>query len=184
MSDVLPVMNAYDWIVVLVVLLSMAVGMLRGFTRELGSIGAWIGAFIAARQGAAPLAAYAEHALENSAVRLALSFIVIFVITLIVIGLIGQWLAQAVRKVGLRPVDRLLGAAFGVVRAALILMLLVTLAALIGITEQKDWRHAWSTAWLEKITARGTAILPAALAERIHLHGARAPAARDLTEEG
>ena len=184
MSEILPSLNAYDWIALLVLVLSMAVGMLRGFVRELASIGAWFGAFIAARQGAEPLAAHAERLLENSAVRLALCFITIFVVTLIVIGLLGQWMAQAVRKVGLRPLDRVLGAGFGVVRAGLIVMVLVMLAALTGVTGQKDWQRAASTAWLEKMTAHATAILPAALAERIHLHGAAVRAPRNLTGEG
>ncbi len=184
MFSAMPALNAYDWIVILVLLLSMTVGLMRGMSRELASIGGWICAFLAARAGAEPVSRHFEHALENSAVRLALCFIAVFVLTLLVCGLVAQWLVSAVRKAGLRPLDRLLGALFGVVRAALIVMMLVILAGATHVNEQRDWKRAYSTAWLERMTVRGLAILPAALAQQIPLHGAAAGPQQERSQEG
>jgi membrane protein required for colicin V production len=180
----LPALSAYDWIALLVLILSMAVGLLRGVVREVASIAAWLGALLAARQWSEPLAVHFEHSIENGALRLALAFIVVFVVALILIGLIGQWLAQAIRKVGLRPLDRVLGALFGVVRGGLILLVLVLLAAATGVNEQRDWKHAVSTAWMERMAARALPILPPALAQRIHLHAPASAAAVHLKREG
>jgi membrane protein required for colicin V production len=176
--------SAYDWIVLLVLLLSMAVGLLRGVIRELASIVSWAGAFVAARQLAEPLAGHFERSIENGALRLSLAFIVVFVVTLIVIGLLGQWIAQAARKVGLRPLDRVLGAGFGLVRGALILIVLVLLAAAVGVNEQRDWKQAASTVWLERLAAYALPVLPPALAGRIHLHRSAAGAAAVQHGEG
>lgn len=184
MSDLSAHFSAYDWIVVLIVLLSMAVGVLRGVVRETASIAAWAGAFLMAHHFSDRLAGYFEHSIDNGALRLALAFITVFVVSLVVIGLIGQWLAQAVRKVGLRPLDRVLGALFGLVRAGLILIVLVMLAAMTGVNEQRDWKHALSSAWLERLAAYALPILPPALAGRIHLHGEQVGARHFLHWEG
>ena len=167
-------LSAYDWIALLVLLLSMGVGVLRGVIRETASLASWAGAFLAARQFSETLAAHFEHSLENSALRLALAFIVIFVATLVLIGLLGQLIAQAARKVGLSPLDRLLGAGFGLLRGCLILTVLVLLAASLGVNEQRDWKQAWSTAWLERMAAYALPVLPVGLASRIHLHSGAA----------
>lgn len=174
MVESLPTLNAYDWVAILVLLLSMLVGLMRGVVRESASLAAWAAAFLVARHGAEPLARHAAALLQNSAVRLALAFIVLFVVTLVGMGLLGQALAALLRRAGLGVLDRCLGAAFGVVRAALILMVLVMLAALTGINQQPDWRRAATTAWLEQLTARGLSLLPAALASHIPLHAAAA----------
>ena len=184
MSDFAHHLGAYDWIVILVILLSMAVGLMRGVIRETASIAAWGGAFLAARQFSEPLAARFEHSIDNSALRLAIAFIVVFVVALILIGLVGQWLAQALHKVGLRPLDRALGALFGVLRGALIVLVLVILAAVTGVNQQRDWKQAFSTAWLERMTARALPILPPALAGRIHLRSEPVSAAMPLQGEG
>lgn len=178
------ILSAYDWIALLVLLLSMAVGVLRGVIRETASLAAWAGAFLAARGFAEPLAARFEHSVENGALRLALAFIVLFVCTLVVIGLLGQLIAQAARKVGLRPLDRLLGAAFGLVRGLLILVVLVLLAASLGVNEQRDWKQAWSTAVLERVASHALPWLPAGLASKIHLHSSAAEAALVRQGEG
>lgn len=171
-------LSAYDWIVLLVLLLSMGVGVLRGVIREIASLLSWFGAFIAARQFAEPLAAHFAHAMENSALRLALAFIAVFVVTLVVIGLLGQLIAQAARKVGLRPLDRVLGAGFGLLRGGLILIVLVLLAASLGVNDQRDWKQAISTPLLERMASYALPFLPVGLASRIHLHVASAGRAR------
>lgn len=177
-------LSAYDWIALLVLLLSMGVGLLRGVIREIASLGAWLGAFLAARQFSDMLAAHFAHTLENSALRLSLAFIVIFVVTLVLIGLLGQLLARAARKVGLSVLDRLLGAGFGLLRGCLILVVLVLLAASLGVNEQRDWKQAWSTPWMERMAAYALPILPVGLASRIHLHTGSAQALPGRHGEG
>lgn len=163
-------LSAYDWIVIVVMVLSMLMGLVRGMISELVSFGSWFGALIAARLGAEPLGKLFEHTMENSALRLGLAFILIFLVALISIRMIGRALSLAANRVGLGFLDRLLGAVFGMVRAMAILMVLVVFAALTGLNEQADWKRAWFTLPLERVTAMALPLLPKAVAVRVHLH--------------
>ena len=167
-------LSAYDWIAVLVVLLSMGIGLLRGVIKEIASLVSWAGAFAAAHQFSEPLARHFEHSIENSALRLLLAFITVFAATLIVVGLLGQLLAQTARKVGLGPYDRVLGASFGIIRGLLVLVLLVMLASSLGINEQRDWKQALTTGPLERMAGLALPWLPPGLVSRIHLHSGAA----------
>ena len=170
MSSLLTDFSAYDWIVLVVLVASLLMGVMRGMINELVSLGSWFGAVLTARLGAEPLAKMFEHSMQNSALRMGLSFILIFFVSLILIRWIGRLLSKAAREVGLRSLDRLLGAVFGLVRALTILMVLVILAALTGLNEQPDWKHAVLTGPLERLTAYALPLLPKAVAERVHLH--------------
>jgi membrane protein required for colicin V production len=163
-------LSAYDWIVLLVASISMLMGLIRGMITELVSFGSWFGALLTARFGAESLGQYFEHTMENSAMRLGLAFILVFVVSLIVIRLLGRALSKAANQVGLGALDRMLGALFGMVRAIAILMLLVVIAALTGLNDQPDWKRAWFTMPLERMTALALPLLPEAVAARVHLH--------------
>jgi len=76
--ELLSNLSAYDWIVILAAVFSMLVGLMRGMITELVSFGSWFGALLLARLGAEPLGKFCEHTMENSALRLGLAFILIF----------------------------------------------------------------------------------------------------------
>ena len=173
--EMVKALSAYDWIAALVVLLSMGIGLLRGVIKEIASLASWTGAFLAAHQFSEPLAHHFETSIQNGALRLILAFITVFAATLVVLGLLGQLLAQTARKVGLGPYDRLLGAAFGVVRGLLVLVLLVMLASSLGINDQRDWKQALTTGPRERLAAIALPWLPAGLVSRVHLHAGAAP---------
>jgi membrane protein required for colicin V production len=163
-------LSAYDWIVITITALSTLMGLLRGMITEVVSFGSWFGALLVARMGAETVGKYFEHTMENSAVRLGIAFILVFLLALILIRLMGRLLSKAVNRVGLGYVNRSLGAVFGLVRAIAILMVLVLLAALTGLNDQPDWKRAWFTIPLERLTAVALPLLPKAVAVRVHLH--------------
>jgi membrane protein required for colicin V production len=163
-------LSAYDWIVIVITALSTLIGLLRGMITEVVSFGSWFAALLLARLGAEPVGKFFEHSMENSAVRLGIAFILVFLLALILIRLTGRALAKAMNRVGLGFLDRLLGSVFGFVRAIAILMVLVVLAALTGLNDQPDWKRAWFTIPLERLTAVALPLLPKAVAVRVHLH--------------
>jgi membrane protein required for colicin V production len=163
-------LSAYDWIVLIITLLSTLMGVLRGMIIECVSLGSWIGAVIVARMGAEPVGKFFEHTMENSALRLGIAFVLVFFVSLILIRLIGRAVSKAMNRVGLGLLDRLLGALFGLVRAIALLMVLVVLAALTGLNDQPDWKRAWFTLPLERLTAVALPLLPKDVAVRVHLH--------------
>ena len=124
-------MPTLDWIFLAVLLISLVVGAWRGLVYELLSVANWIAAFVLA-QWFAPLAAqWLPLASATEVVRYAAGFVVVFVLSLFVGGLLAFLVSKLVAAVGLRPVDRVLGAAFGLVRGVI---LLLAFAVVFGMT--------------------------------------------------
>ncbi len=118
-------MTALDWIIVAILFLSVLLATAQGIVYELFSLaGAVLGYLLAAwnyRRFGAWLLAYAK----NEWVAQGVAFLLIFIGVVFLAGAAGRVARWAAHGVGLRWFDRLLGAAFGVVRGALIVMVLV-----------------------------------------------------------
>ena len=110
-----------------VVAFSALVGVWRGFTFELLSLAGWFVAYFAARwlqpwAGAASCRSATPGSLLNHGAAFACAFIV----ALIVWSFVARGISALVKKTPLSPLDRLFGAAFGVLRAALVLLVFAT----------------------------------------------------------
>jgi len=129
-----------DIIILIVVLLSAAIGLFRGLLKEVLSLASWLAAFILSLYFAPVLADRLGAVLDNHSVRLVLGFILVFVITLMAGGLI-QWLvSRAVQSTGLSGTDRFLGFLFGSARG--VLACIIGLIALRPFAEGADWWQA------------------------------------------
>ena len=115
-------MAVLDWVFVGVLALSFLVGAWRGLVYEVLSVISWIAAFIVAQWLAPEAAEWLPVQRAPEAGRYAMGFIVVF-IAVVFAGALLAWLTKKlIEAVGLRPVDRTLGAAFGLVRGAILLM--------------------------------------------------------------
>lgn len=120
-------MNWIDILVILILILAIVIGFWRGFIHETLSLLAWIAAFIIARVYAPEVAQWLSQTVESQALILLLSWLIPFVSTLIFFNLLKILLISLINIVGLRPIDRMLGAAFGAIKG----VLLVTAGVLI-----------------------------------------------------
>ncbi len=119
-------LTAADWVIIAVVGISAILSVLRGFVREAASIIAWIAAFLITGRfynQVAPLFVFSHDALTRNV----LAVIVLFVVTLILVGMAGRLICTMVQKAGLSGFDRLLGIVFGVVRGVLIMAAMLAL---------------------------------------------------------
>lgn len=114
-----------DWFLASIVALSMAFSLFKGLTRELISLGALIWGFLFAAwlyQDLAPrLLPYARH--PNLAAFTA--FLAILFLFVIAGGIVSRMARGMVDKVGMRWLDRILGACFGFLRGALLAVILI-----------------------------------------------------------
>jgi membrane protein required for colicin V production len=74
-----------------------------------------------------------------------------FLIILVVWGLGARALSALVGKTLLRPLDRLLGAVFGLARGVLVLLALATVVSFTPATTSEAWRESHGAAWLNSI---------------------------------
>jgi membrane protein required for colicin V production len=133
-------MTPVDFVILFLVLVSAAVGVWRGFTTEALSIVILLVAIGLAWTFAGRL----EPMLGQW------SSAVIFVAALAVGGLVS-WLARKlVKDTGLTSVDRTLGAAFGLLRGAVLLGLAVLVLQFVGLDQEPWWRDAGLRPYAER----------------------------------
>jgi len=143
---VLTTMATLDWIFLAVLLVSMVVGAWRGLVYEMLSLANWMAAFVLAQWFGPAAAEWLPLAGATEVVRFLAGFVVVFVAALFVGGLLAFLIRKLVAAMGLRPVDRVLGAAFGVVRGAVVLL---AFTVVVGMTPMKA--GPW---WQESTGAR------------------------------
>jgi len=141
-----------DWVLLAVLVLSLLVGLWRGLVFELLSVLGWVAAFFLAQWFAPDVATLLPMASASQPTRYAAAFVLTFIVSVFVAGLLASIVRKMVAAVGLRPVDRVLGAVFGVVRG---LVLLLAVAVAIDMTPLKD------SPWWQEST--GAPVLSAAL---------------------
>ena len=141
-----------DWILLGVLVFSMAIGAWRGLVYEVLSVLGWAASFYAAQWFAPQVALLLPIQSMSGPVRYAAAFVLIFITALFGAGLLAFALKKLIEAIGLRPVDRTLGAAFGILRGV-ILLLAVTVVIDMTALKTSDW-------WLE---SSGAALLTATL---------------------
>jgi len=114
--------NHLDWIIFIIVLISMGLGIVRGFGREMLSLLGWVSAFVAANLLAKPLADTLHSVSDSETVRYLAGWILVFVGVLAVFSVLGSLLAKQLRQPGFNLGNRFLGGAFGVVRGMVVVM--------------------------------------------------------------
>jgi membrane protein required for colicin V production len=75
--------------------------------------------------------------------------VVVFVATLFASGLLSWLIKKLVETVGLRPVDRSLGAMFGLARGVVVLLAVTVLLQLLGMASEPWWKEAQGPVWLD-----------------------------------
>ena len=145
-------MVAVDWVLLAVLAFSMLLGAWRGLVYEVLSVLGWAVSFYAAQYFAPTVAGWLPLQSSSEAVRYAAAFLLVFVAAVFAAGLLAFLLKKLIEAIGLRPVDRTMGAAFGLVRGVI---LLLAAAVVVDMTALKN--SVW---WQE---SKGAPILAATL---------------------
>lgn len=120
-------MNLADGIILCVIALSALIGLWRGFVREAFSLVTWVLAFVVASLFYPGMAQLLAGQIPTPSIRIAVAFVILFIITLFIGGLVVRLLNELIRITGLSGTDRALGAVFGLLRGAILVIVLVAL---------------------------------------------------------
>jgi membrane protein required for colicin V production len=139
-----------DWVLLGVMFTSMVVGLWRGLVYEVLSLAGWVAAFFLAQWLASDAVAWIPFVQSaTTAVQYAVGYVVVFVGTLLLATFVTWLIKKFIESVGLRPVDRALGGAFGLAR---------------GVLFRSDW---WQTAkgpvWLDMTIQGLKPLMPEAI---------------------
>ena len=155
-----------DWVFLAVLLLSLVIGAWRGLVYEVLSVLGWAASFYAAQWFAPRLASVLPFDSLSNPVRFAAAFVLIFVAALFVFGMLAFAVKKLVEAIGLRPIDRILGALFGVARGVI---LLLAAAVVINMTTLKQGQW-WTSSIGAGILTAGLQILKPMLPPKFAVH--------------
>lgn len=158
-------MNWVDVTLVAVLVLSILLGLWRGLVYEVLSVAGWVVAFIAAQRYADPVAALLPMEGFAPALRLAAGFALVFIGVAFAAGLVSWLVKKLVASVGLRPVDRVLGAVFGIARGVLILLAVATVVSMTPMRSEQAWVASPVAAGLSQSLNAIKPVLPVAVGQ-------------------
>lgn len=119
--------STFNWIdisVIAIIGLSILIGILRGATREVLGIAAWIGAFATVFYGLPFLRPIARQYIESHLIADLVIAIPLFILSLAVLILISRTIASKIKISILGGIDRSLGLIFGLLRGVILVCLL------------------------------------------------------------
>ena len=135
-------MATLDWVFAAVLVLSLAVGAWRGLVFEVLSVTGWIAAFVLAQWWAPAVANWLPMGQWSPTLRYAVGFVVVLVGSLFAAALLAMLAKKLIEAVGLRPVDRILGAAFGLLRGCVIVLAVTVVAEMTPIKDTQLWNES------------------------------------------
>lgn len=153
-------MTLVDWILIGILGLSFVLGAWRGLVYEVLSVFVWITAFVLAQWYAPDVALLLPMAGSAQSLRYAAGFAVVFIGAAFVAGLLVQLIKKLVAAVGLRPVDRTLGAIFGLMRGVILLLAIAVVINMTALRSQADWQASQGAIQLTAVLSQIKPLLP------------------------
>lgn len=132
-------MAIFDWVIIAILGISMLMSIRRGFVKEALSLATWIAAVVVARLFAGHLSVLLEGQIETASLRLGASYLILFVGTLVVGGVVNFVMGEFVKLTGLTSTDRFLGLFFGLARGSLVVLLVVAALHYLAPVKEDEW---------------------------------------------
>ena len=135
-------MAAVDWIFLTVLAFSMLLGAWRGLVYEVLSVLGWAVSFYAAQYFAPVVAGWLPLQSSSETVRYAAAFVLVFVAAVFTAGGLAFLFKKLIEAIGLRPVDRTMGAAFGLVRGVILLLAAAVVINMTALEKSVWWQES------------------------------------------
>jgi len=156
-GPILPLLTGWDWFVITVAVVSTGLGVWRGMVRTVFGLAAWVLGVL----GAPLVGALIGQQFGITGVPAWVLYVLAFLLTFVGVRLAGVLFLKGVRSVGLAGVDRVLGAALGVARAALVVLVAAVIAHRMGFAQSPAWQAAAARPLLETMIEIAQPWLPA-----------------------
>ena len=144
-------MPIIDILIVIAIVVSMIIGVYRGFIKEAISISALLLAIWAALYFGPSVGDIAESWLASDEIQTWFGRILVFAIILSIGGLLGWGISKLVRLSVLSGVDRLLGSLFGAARGVLLVALAILAGQFAGFDNDDWWLRSETIPYFETV---------------------------------
>ena len=142
--------------------ISAVVGLVRGLTFELLSLAGWFVAYFAGRWLQPWVAPHLPVGAPGSLLNQGMAFACAFLVVLIVWSLLARAVSALIGATPLRPLDRLFGAVFGVLRGTVVLLAFATLVTYTPAARLQAWRESVGAAMLGAVLQGLLPLVPGA----------------------
>jgi membrane protein required for colicin V production len=146
-----------------VLVLSVGVGIWRGLVREVMALAGWLVAYVGAQALAGTLAPSVPIGTPGGVLNLAATFGLIFVGVLFAWALLTRLVSALIKATPLSAIDRLLGAAFGLVRGAVVLLVVATVLTMTPLAQSGPWQRSQGAQVLVAMLQSIKPLMPAAI---------------------
>ncbi len=134
-------MNQVDTAILIIIIISSAFGLWRGFIKEVLSLLSWIAALVVARLYSEPFAGMLVNLIDSSSIRYVTAFCLIFVVVILTGTLINHFLSKVLEITGLKFFDKLMGAVFGFARGTVIILVILFILN-VFVSETEMWQQS------------------------------------------
>jgi membrane protein required for colicin V production len=160
-------MTGFDYIVFIIIGISIVVSMMRGAVREVLAIAGWLVAIYVARTYATQLIPLLPVDIPSEALKILAAYVIVFFGVLLVASLLIIALSSLIKKIGLNWLNRGVGAVFGFARGLLIVCVLVFLAGLTSLPKDARWTDAMFSSPLEALVKSMLPFVPQMVAKHV-----------------
>lgn len=137
-------MGGFDWIIAAVLVVSILVGLFRGFIKESLSLISWILAIWLAFNFCAQAGEFIHQYINIPAPKFRewAGFALVFVSTLFVFSVITYVITKVFVRGPIKGIDRVLGLGFGALRGAAIVVAVLVVARGFGMDSSEWWQNS------------------------------------------
>ena len=161
-------MTQFDYIVFVIVILSVLLGWWRGLVYEILSLLSWVTAYFVAKSWAAEFTPYMPEVLESDTLKSTAAFLAVFIVTLILCGVAAWALNKLIKSFGLDwRTDGVMGAFFGFVRGWILVLVIILFAGLTKLPQTPFWRDALLSKPLQNAALLAKDLLPDDIGKRV-----------------
>ena len=167
-------MQTADIVILVMLALPALVGVIYGFLNIVFSMLAWALALGIAAKFTPFFSPMLETAIETPILRIILTFVGLFIISLVILTIIGFLIVKLLGRTGLTATDRILGLFFGMGLGAVIVLVVVFLAGFTAVPTEDWWDQSLLLKPFERVSIWAHQYLPDSMAE-FHTYEKTAP---------
>jgi membrane protein required for colicin V production len=156
-----------DVAILIIIGISAAISLVRGFVKEALSLLGWVAAIGAALYFSESVATLLDGHIETPSLRVIVAFVGIFLLTLLTTAVLNMFVVKLVKLTGLSGTDRMVGVVFGVIRGCVVVAVLVMLAGLTAVPQDSWWGESIFLGYFEQLALWGKQFLPTEVANAL-----------------
>ena len=132
-------------------LVSVLIGLARGFVFELLSLAGWFAAWFAGWWLTPMFVGHVHVGEPGSGLNHGVTFACVFLVALVIWSVGARLVRALIRATPLSAIDRLLGAGFGFVRGLVVLLVAATVIGISPWGQSIAWQRSQGVAWLNTV---------------------------------